>query len=344
MIADMKLGTRTSRGRYKTTRKFTVDGATYKKEFVQRQNESIRSVNQRANDWQSTNRGKRISPFRTIASVSELYMEYRQGDSIQPVTLKDDQYAAGLLTNLLGTVDVSKVDPVGVELALRTWAHKPRTAKKIRDFGRKLFTWLNKRGWTDSNPFAQAKPVPYEPDVWQEPMKPEHFEAAIAHVKNQNLRAMYLLLRWTGIRPKSARELLWSEVLDDQRMFVKKSTAKTRASLAPMYVPDEAASEIRALPKTSPLVFPSPRGGAWSAKNIGERWNEAQSKAGLVPRVLYDLKHLRATELTATLGRTDAAAALGIKNPQVLDKHYVQIDREALTKRLESRPKGMNKV
>ena len=172
MIADMKLGTRTSRGRYKTTRKFTVDGATYKKEFVQRQNESIRSVNQRANDWQSTNRGKRISPFRTIASVSELYMEYRQGDSIQPVTLKDDQYAAGLLTNLLGTVDVSKVDPVGVELALRTWAHKPRTAKKIRDFGRKLFTWLNKRGWTDSNPFAQAKPVQYEPDVWQEPMKP----------------------------------------------------------------------------------------------------------------------------------------------------------------------------
>lgn len=331
-------GTVTSRGRFKTSRKYTLDGATYRKEFIQRIGESKKAVIDRANEWQALNRGKRIAALRSLGGCIGLYMEYREGDDVTPETLAEDRYTARLLTESLGSCEIKSLDPFGVEIALRKWQDKPRTAKKVRDFGRRVYKWLGKRGWAERNPFAESKPVPYQPVTWEEPMPAQDFERAIAYVADDVVRALILLLRHTGIRPISARRLLWSEIKElHGRTVVQKLSAKTRAGTAPMFVPDVAASALLSLPKKSLLVFPSKATGREMCKShIGRIWKKAQIAAGLEPRNVYDLKHLCVTERLDALGDDSlVAASVGVQSTEVINRNYRQIDRKSLIERLE---------
>lgn len=343
-VRPSRTGTTTSRGDYKTTRQYTLDGLPHRKEFVQRKGESKTAVRYRADAWLSNKRGTTLAPVRRLETCIDLYLEYRRDDNITKHTLRDDIYVGRLLTEALGAQDIERLDAIGIELALRKWVAegKMRTAKKVRDFGRKLYKWLKKRRWTQQNPFEEAAPVSYAPDRWEEPMPAADFDKAIALVEEPNIRALLILLRYTGIRPKSARELIWSELEDGDMMFVRKQNAKRPSGEKPIPVPSVAAQAIRALPKTSMFVFPSKRTErAWSETWVGKQWRQAQKTAGLTARHLYDLKHLRITELRAGLmDDVKVAAAAGMKSVESVQNSYAQIDRAELHRQVDS----MNKV
>lgn len=326
----------TSRGKFKVKRSaIGADGMSVTKEFVQRKGESKASVLRRANTWQVEARGKQPSPTMKLGQAVDLYNEYRIGTRSDE-TLADDKYVGGIVKELLGSVGIDQLTPFHVETATGLYRSKKRTAKKIRDFGRKLYRWLAKRGWATSNPFAESDSVGYAPPKWEEPISAAHFEQAIQHVKNPKLRAIITLLRWTGIRPKSARELLWSEY--DGR-DIRKETAKTVAGTRAIFVPLPAKALIDALPRTGLLVFESPRtGGPFSERAVIHAWNEAQKKAGLMPRKLYDLKHLRVSEIRAVLN-DDAATAylLGLDSAETIRANYAQFDRASLLEKIGDR-------
>jgi integrase len=313
-----------------------------RKEFVQRvrTKETERQVTLRADKWLRENLGKLPTMTMPLTRAIELYIEDRQDDDIRPVSLKDDKYVSELLKSALGTVRIDALDAFGIELALKPWRSKARTAKKIRDFGRKLYKWLAKRGWVDvaRNPFQQARAVKYAPSKWQEPITPAHFAKAMEHVTRDDYRAVLLLLRWTGMRPKSARELTWPEVEErDGRMWIRKVSAKTTAGTRPVLVRKEAAEAIRALPKSSVFVFPSAKTGKpYNETTIMGAWRDAQTAAGLTPRPLYDLKHLRVTELAEEFDDVTVAYAVGLDSADAIRNNYRQIDGERLAKRIES--------
>ncbi len=345
-VRPQRTGTYTSRGQFKTTRQYIgPDGLPVRKEFIQRKRESERAVVIRADKWVSENVGKLPTRTMSLARSIELYIEDRESEEIRVVTLKDDRFVSALLSHALGVVRIDALDAYGIERALRTWREKPRTAKKVRDFGRKLYKWLAKRGWVDDsrNPFTQAKAPTYAPEKWQEPISTEHFETALAKVCAADYRAVLLLLRWTGIRPKSARELMWAEIGEKEgRMWITKQSAKRISGTRPVMVPAAAAENIRALPRTSLFVFPSPKTGKpYSDTTIMAQWRRAQKAAGLTPRELYDLKHMRVTELSRIMNSEEVAVSVGLESSEAIRNNYFQIDRTALAQVIDDA--GVNK-
>ena len=331
-------------GRFRTSRQYVgPDGLPVRKVFVtrKRSRETPKQVGARADSWLSENIGKLPTPTMTLERAIELYMEYREDDDITQVTLQDDKYVSSIMKPVLGPARTDTLDAFAVELALKTWKDKPRTAKKVRDFGRKLYKWLAKRHWTDEshNPFSQAKAPGYAPEKWQEPLTSEHFDEALQYVTRADYRAILLLLRWTGIRPKSARELTWPEVSEkDSRMWIRKVRAKTQAGTRPIMVPKVAADAIRALNKSSVFIFPSPKTSRpYNETTIMGIWRQAQADAGLDEvRPLYDLKHLRVTEYAEYLDDVETAAAVGLNSPEVIRNSYRQLSRNRLAERIEN--------
>lgn len=322
-------GTKRSDGRWQTSR--SVEGR--EKVFVSRKGESLRQLTQRANRWQYESRDGDRSDL-SLARAVELFLEFRSGSDRAESTKKDDRFAAKVLLDLFGPVRIGSVDPVGVDLALRPLQGKPRTAQKVRAFGRMLYKWLMARSWAKSNPFQLSTPIRYEPEVWEEVMPAQAFEEALRFVPHENMRALLTLLRWTAIRPKAARELTWFEVQDDgERMYVAKARAKSRAGRRPVFVRPEAADLIRSLPRTSEFVFPSTsRRATWSETHLLSVWKSALRSAGFEGRKVYDLKHLRASELL-DLTHGDAgtvARIIGVSSPSVLEKNYRQFKQREL--------------
>lgn len=174
-------------------------------------------------------------------------------------------------------------------------------------------------------------------------MRAADFESALACVQDPCVRALIAVLRWTGQRPTAVRTLTWFEVEDDGSMLRLRKAQRSRGSKntagrRPILVVEPAASMLRDLPRSSEYVFPStsPRGKPyWSERHVLDVWYRAQESAGLSERrTLYALKHLRAGELTRMLDRHLAADALGIKSPAVLERYYLQIDRQELDERV----------
>lgn len=321
----------TDMSRRKITRKVTIGGVTTSKQFVQNKGESLRALTRRANEWQVKAREKTPGPNMTLGEAAALYNESRIGERAA-ATLEDDVFCAKLLEPI-AKVKMDKLDPFQVERLMNAYRDRPRTAKKIRDYGRKLYNWLAKRRWITENPFALASPARYAPAKWEEPVRAEDFDKALECVKQPSLRALLLLLRWTAMRPKSARELVWPEVQGD---WIVKQTAKTVAGTRPILLPKPARDAIEALPKAGFYVFLTNKGTPYAESTLIKGWKDAQEKAGLTPRKLYDLKHLRITEMRSIL-MDDAAVArmAGLSSADVVRGNYAQFDVKELRRRLE---------
>jgi integrase len=329
----------TARGKFKTQRSVVdAHGISISREFVQRKGESERAVVQRANKWQVENRGKAPSPTMTLERAVQIYLEYRKADLdeglIQPPTYRADQTDSKNLVEALGAQTIDRIDAYGIDMATKALSSTPRTAKGMREFGRKLYKWLIARHWAERNPFMDSRPVSYEPDKWQEPMTAEEFEEALAKVEQADIRTMLATLRWTGLRPKGVRELLWSELEEkDGRLFIRKQTAKRTSGKRPVFVPKVAADMIREMPRTSLFVFPSPKTGKpYAETHVAKIWRGVRPN----DRGVYDLKHLRVTELAEFgLDPEKTVAAVGMKSTQSL-QHYRQISASKLAMEIEN--------
>lgn len=292
--------------------------------------DALRRIDREAFEWVGSGSRSAMNLSRAL----RLYLDFRRDEDIAGSTLKDDLWAGRHLIEAFrkdGDPTVGALDGVGADVLLREWDAKPRTKKKMRALGARLYRWLKKRRWHSENPFEDSSPVKYQPVCWEEPMGLDDYGRAIAFVRG-NIKVLLEVLRYTGLRPVSIRGLTWFEVDDkDGRMYILLKKAKTPAGMRPIYVEEPAASMIRTLPKESAFVFPSSsKRETWCAKHLLDVWKDAQRKAGLEPRHVYDLKHLRATELAERFGGDDlrASLAMGLASPQVFGKSYRQFDKE----------------
>lgn len=326
-------GTLRNDGRWQFVR--TIGGR--KRTFIQREGESRTKLVKRVEEAAHSPVG-RAHGMRLTEAIG-LYLEFRRGEPIAAPTLTDDLYAGRHLSAAVAGIRVEELNGVAVDEVLRRWDGCPRTKKKMRDFGRKLYRHLVRQGWTGKNPFRDSTPVKYRPEDDEEPMRPEDFAKAIAFIGG-SMKALLVTLRCTALRPLGVRELTWPEVeIDGEAVYIKLSRAKTPAGRRRIRVQEPAASMIRELPKESILVFPSSRGGAWSAEWLLEKWKEAQAKAGLEPRKVYDLKKMRVTELCEAFDGDawSVCRVIGLESSQVVERHY----RQARQRELDERAAGV---
>jgi integrase len=118
-----------------------------------------------------------------------------------------------------------------------------------------------------------------------------------------HLEPLILILRLTGMRPKEAFALEWTDVnLPARRLTVRGTTAKT---LQTRHVPLsreatdilEAWQEQHGTPRGG-LVFPNPSTGK-KIVSINKGWNNIREAAGLRNFRLYDLRHSFASSLVS---------------------------------------------
>jgi integrase len=358
----------TSRNRYKTQRSvIDANGIARSKEFVQRKDESKRSVDQRANKWQVDMRGKMPSQDMALELAVRIHLEYRKADLdegiIGPDTYRADQTDALNLLQVfgadreqakkflkpiegeeevlsLGTPKISQIDTYRIDLALRPLAKKKaRTAKGLREYGRRLYNWIVAKKWSDENPFVDSRAIAYDPEKFEEPMTPEEFDESLAKVSRQDIKTMLALLRWTALRPKGARELLWSELEErNGRLFARKQKAKRTSGTRPVFIPEPAASMIRAMPRTSLFVFPSTKTGRpYDHSFLASQWRKVRPN----DRGVYDLKHLRVSELSEIFDDTGTAVAAGMKSMQALS-NYRQFSPDKIAEAIERSEQSRN--
>lgn len=299
-------------GRFRTTRQYkAADGLFVSKAFAARKGENDQAVIDRADEWLKEERGKIPSPKMRLRRAFDLWLDYKRRQRKAERTIEDYEETAAWICAKFGEVEVRKLTAFHVDSLIFDWTAqgKLRSAKKIRDVGRNAFNYFLRNKWRereDGNPFTDTDPVGYEVEDSSEPITAADFDKALAQLESPVHRALLLALRWTGVRPVGIRTLLRSEIQERKDGLWMKKYVKSRSSNKWNPVPRAAAEAIRSLPVTSMFVFPSPKGNAYSESGIARIWKSAQVKAGLTPRSIYDLRHMRATELI------DTAAAAGI--------------------------------
>lgn len=334
-------GGKDARGRFKTTRQYTFEGVTYKKEFVAKLNEKGKverdsEVRARADKWVYDHKGTKPTPSITVDSAWTLYADYRAKRKTEK-GVQDIRFAQKVAKPHIGALKVTELsaDTVNKTLELIEASCKtPRTAQKVRQYGKAAYNWFMKKGWATRNPFSDADPVSYRADEWGEPITQEHFQKALDAETNPVYRAAYLFLRWTSARPAAATGLLWADLTEDDkgRMFYRRRV-KTDASDRPQFVPQTAADAINALPRVGLYVF-TLDGSKLGQSTISRAWNRAQERAGLSVRNLYDLRDLRLTELADSLSEKELQSVAGHASAATTKRHYVKVAQQKLIEKL----------
>lgn len=327
-------GTKLADGRFRTSRQYIgPDGLPVVKQFVSRKGESQKDVLKRADLWQASSAGSLPSPRMSLKDALDLYVKHKERQGLKHKSIKDLKFGTALISAEYGNIQVSKLTPVQIDALTEKWLEKPRTALKIREQGRAAYNWFLKCEWVDKNPFLSSEPVSYSSEDWEEPLSPAHFATTLQKVEGQVYRAILLLLRWTGCRPDAARNLLWSDLTGDDVMWMS-HRSKTNASSRPIPVPAEAAEAINALPRKGLFVFTNKGGRPIAESTLIHVWREAQEAAGLTPRRLYDLRHMRLTELAKVATDKELAYLGGHTTVATTKRYYVQVERAALVKKV----------
>lgn len=349
LMRGHRSGGKTTDGRFKTTRSYVApSGFPVKKEFVQRKDESQKSVHKRADEWLSTERGKLPSPSMPLTSAFERFIEHCENKNLSKNTIRGYKVAIKNINTSLGQVKLSALSSWQVNELCTIHGKETKTAKDIRDVGRNAYNYFLACKWATENPFELATPISYRvSDSEERILTSEEAQEIIDEVEPQ-FRTFFVLLRWTGCRPILARNLLRSEleVDSDGDMWINSKTvnrdSKKWKGLGKILVPEVAAEAIRQLPITSLYLFPNAKTGkpmhestythAW--QEAQQRINERRIEKGMEPYKQcgpYSLKHLRVSELVNTGADIKIVMKLvGLKSEATLRKHYQQVGDEQL--------------
>lgn len=210
--------------------------------------------------------------------------------------------------------------------------------KKKLEFVRSFFRYCILHDWMTKNPAAGLSriKVSSRPTV---PFSREEFTKLLATVPlmytsargnsrtsqflRARLRAMLLLLRWSGLRIGDAANLERSRLSDDDKLLLY--TAKTRT---PVFVPlpPHVANELWALPNSNPDYFFCSGNG--TVRSVTANWqrilDQSFKKAALNRRChVHQLRDTFAVEmLLAGVPLDQVSMLLGHSSVRITEKHY----------------------
>lgn len=214
-----------------------------------------------------------------------------------------------------------------------TWRNKNIAARKKLEALRTFFKFCCDSGWIPSNPAVKIKPpktsdpptMPFSREEVDRVMAAcQHYQSGRGHagpINAQRLRAMVLLLRFSGLRIRDAAMLRRERIVNGKLLLY---TAKTGT---PVYcpLPEPVVRELEVVQGTSKQFY------FWSGEGkpkscVGD-WQRSLKKlfrlAGVPDGYAHRFRHTFATDLLlAGVPLDRVATLLGHTNSKVTERHY----------------------
>jgi len=285
-----------------------------------------------------------VNPDRqTVQAAVAAFLADKQTQNLAPVSLRKLRliFNKELLTfcNQAGIVYLDELNLGQLERFRASLGNSPGTLKKKLEFVRSFLRYCVLHDWLTKNPAAglSRMKVDTQPTV---PFTKEEFNKLLATIPTMytsarglnsqtstflraRLRAMVLLLRWSGLRIGDAANLKRSRLSDDDNLMLY--TAKTGTHVY-VPLPPDVASELRSLPNSSPGYFFCSGNG--SVRSVTANWqrklDQLFKKADLNRRChAHQLRDTFAVEmLLAGIPLDQVSMLLGHSSVKITEKHY----------------------
>jgi integrase/recombinase XerD len=210
--------------------------------------------------------------------------------------------------------------------------YSPNSARKRLEYLRAFFRFCHQSGWITANPAAAIKP-PKSDHAPTMPFEPAQIEAMLAVAdafhdrgrfgagNRQRIRAMILLLRYSGLRISDAAVLERSRVSSDKLFLYTQKTG------TPVWVPlpPTTVDALHASPSDHPkYFFWNGRCQRKSAVKIWERTFERVFEKAHIPKgTIHRFRDTFAVELLVKgVPIEQVSVLLGHSSLKVTEKHY----------------------
>jgi site-specific recombinase XerD len=289
----------------------------------------------------------------TLKAAVEKHIADAEARNLQPDSVKKirDVIERRLLNylekqgyRLLRQIDVNAVREFRNQLVEE---YSPNSARKRIEYVRTFFRFCHESGWIDTNPALAVKsPLPDDADI--ETFEPDEIERMLLAADNFNtrgkfgpgnrkrIRAIILLLRFSGIRISDAAVLARDRVQDDKLSL---KTMKT-GSIVWCPLPAHVVQALHASPSDNPrYFFWNGESRPTSAVKVWEGTFQRVFELAQIPEhkaFIHNFRHSFATDLlTRGIPIEDVAALLG-NSVKIVEKHYAHLVK-ARRDRIEQR-------
>ena len=216
--------------------------------------------------------------------------------------------------------------------ALHRSIEAPFEGNRVIESLRRLFNYaIIDLEWHDGRNPAQAIKRNDEPSR-KAFFSPTEIASIMEHLPLGASGDLIRILVLTGCRPKEAKQMTWSQIDLDRRVWTKPA-AMTKQNMdhhAPLN--DGALEVISRQPRRGPLVFTRTRGGP--VKDVKKCWQNALKAAGVPYRCLYTCRHSMASLLASSgISLQVVGAVLGHNRAETTMKYshlYDTVIRDAV--------------
>lgn len=232
-----------------------------------------------------------------------------------------------------GVKFVQNIDLEFLESYRRTWTGGPTTATKRIDRLRSFLGWCVTHGWLRKNPAAGLRPpqervqptMPYSRAEFQALLiacdHPKRFESAVIRDNRQRLKALLMLLRFSGLRISDAIMLTPDKVAGGRvKLYTQKTGVAVCVPLPPMVM-----EELERTPFTYGRFWWW--GGRAGVDSTAETWRKRLKLAGAIAGVdgaeWHRFRDTFAVELLlAGVGLEKVSVLLGHRSIRITERHY----------------------
>ena len=251
---------------------------------------------------------------RTVGQAVEAYLVER-GPELAPNTLRLYQSAATRIAEWAGAVYLDELERRDV----RQWLHARSaavSANRSLSLLRAVYSHAVERGWCDDNPAAGVRRRTERPR--RRIATPAELRALADHATPQ-WRAIIAVAVLTGMREAELRLLRRDALLDDGIVLVRPKTGAESLIVWTSALRDAIGAALDARRVESLYVFPSRRGGPYTAFGFTTTWRRLFARAGVEGLQFRDLRRTAATQ-AATL--EDARDLLGHTSTAITRRVY----------------------
>jgi len=308
--------------------------------------------------WRASGQiGVKRREIPTVKEAVEKHVEDAKARNLQPESIKKirdvierrlQAFCERRGIRLLRQVDVDVVREFRNQLAAE---YSPNSARKRVEYVRAFFRFCHQSGWMETNPALAVKP-PLADDTEVETFEPGEVERMLNVADTFNtrgkfgpgnrrrIRAMILLLRYSGMRISDAAVLARERLRDDSLCL---RTLKT-GTMVWCPLPKQAVLALEASPSDDPKYF-FWNGGCrpTSAVKIWETTFQRVFELAEIPEhkaFIHNFRHSFATDLlTRGIPIEDVAALLG-NSVKIVEKHYAHLVKSR-RERLEQRVRAL---
>jgi integrase/recombinase XerD len=171
-----------------------------------------------------------------------------------------------------GYLTIGSIDVNALTKWRATWPYAPLAKQKTQERVKAFFGWVEKRKWIDHNPAMGLSSIMVRPNPTLPFTNAEHaaivsacdrypLRNAYSGNNRDRIKALVLLLRWTGLRIRDVVTLEWSRIQDGTVFLYTQKTGTPVRVPVPLAVTDA----VNAIPRAGKYVFWTGNGLAKSA-------------------------------------------------------------------------------